>query len=87
MPGDRVGDVILFGRWDDDPGVWTVQEADSKNAITSRPAGCQDGLVPMNHHISISQRGKVTVVEHLNSDLDLWKRKKYASDIDTLNVS
>lgn len=76
VPGHRVGDVILSGGCNDDPGPCAVQEADSDYAIAAGSAGRQDfGLIAMNFHLSICQRWQVTVVKHLDFYLHLCKNK------------
>lgn len=71
MPGHRVGDVVLFGGCNDDPGSCAVRESHSHDAIAAGSAGRQDALVAVDVHLSAAQRGQVAVVEHLDSDLDL----------------
>ena len=71
MPGHGVGDVVLFGGRDDDPRSGAVQEVDPQDAIAAGSAGRQDGLIPVDVHLSVRQRGQVTAVEHLDLDLHL----------------
>lgn len=71
MPGHRVGDVVLLGGGDDDPRACAVLEADSHHAVTPSTAGRQEGLITMNAHLSVRQRGQVTVVKNLHFYLHL----------------
>lgn len=76
MPGNRVGDVVLFGGRDDDPCTRAVQEADPQDAIAAGPARRQHGLVAVDFHLSAGQRRQVAVVEHLDFNLHLCKEEK-----------
>lgn len=76
MPGHRIGDVVSFGGRDDDPCSCAVQEVDSQGAIAAGSAGCQDGLITMDFHLSVGQRRQVAVVEHLDFYLHLCENTK-----------
>lgn len=79
VPGHRVGDVVSFGGGDDYPCSCAVQEADSHGAIAAGPTWCQDGLIAMDFHLSVSQWRQVTVVEHLDFNLYLCSSTKRES--------
>ena len=76
VPRHRVGDVVLLGSRDDDPCPRTVQEADPQDAVAAGPAGRQDGLIPMDFHLRVRQRGQVAIVEHLDFYLHLCEETK-----------
>lgn len=71
MPGHRIGDVVPFGGCDDDPCSCAVQEVDSQGTIAAGSAGCQDGLITMDFHVSVGQWRQVAVVKHLDFNLHL----------------